>query len=129
MSVTGAPNSVYQLSYTFSGPLNGPGNVQTSQIPPPSILGPPCPPPASASLHVFWQSGNSIASLSFNDSGELFTESGTVSCKATSPVHITSTGLSYSRVTQTFNAPITVTNTGNTAIDYPGLDIDFFGLD
>src|SRR5581483_9534623 len=119
MVVKGDANSVYQYSYTFTGPLNGPGYTETSKIPPVCLLGPPCPPPGQAGLHVFTQSGNNSASLAFEDTGELFTGSGTVSCQPTSPVQVTSSGLSYSRVSQTFNATITITNTGNTAIDYP----------
>lgn len=127
ITVTGAPNSVYQINYTFTGPLNGPGYTQTSKMPPLCILGPPCPPPGQAGLHVGPPNGNSIASLAFEDTGELFTGSGTVSCNTPSPVKVTSSGLSYSRVSQTFNATITVTNTSNSAINYP-LDEFFFGL-
>jgi hypothetical protein len=59
-------------SYTFSGPLNGPGYTQISQIPAPAcIFGPPCPGPGSAGLHVAPVSGS--ASLFFADTGEDFT--------------------------------------------------------
>jgi hypothetical protein len=79
--VKGDPNSAYQYSYTFTGPLNGPGYTQTSQMPPPPcILGPPCPTVGTATLVVDTFNGNNTAGLSFTDSAELFTGSGTLSC-------------------------------------------------
>ncbi|MBZ5610832.1 MAG: hypothetical protein LAP38_21420 [Acidobacteriia bacterium] len=74
------PNSVYMYSYTFTGPLNGLGYTQTSKMPaPPCILGPPCPGPGTASLHVSIANATMV-SLGFEDSAELFTGFGSLSC-------------------------------------------------
>ena len=64
--------------YTFTGPLNGSGYVQPSQLQTPCILG-PCPPPGQAGLHVATQSAN-VASLFFSDTGEDYAGIGTLSC-------------------------------------------------
>lgn len=57
--------------YTFSGPLNGAGYVTASLIVVPCILL-PCPGPGSAGIHLNPDSGNTITSLLFEDTGELF---------------------------------------------------------
>jgi len=137
--VSGDPNSVYRLSYTFTGPLNGPGYTQISQITIPCITA-GCPPggilpPGMAGLHVVPQ--NTSASLNFEDSGEDFIGLGTLSCTTVtgtppplppSEVKIIASGLAYSRVTQTFNGTITLTNMmSGSAISGP-LQILFSGL-
>jgi hypothetical protein len=77
-------------NYTFTGPLNGPGYTETSQIP-----GPPCDiegcapntflPPGEATLSVFPNDTNTSAALGFEDTGEIFTGYGTLSCTAAGP--------------------------------------------
>ena len=80
IAVDGDPNSVYNFNYTFTGPLNGSSYTETSKMPaPPCILGPPCPGPGTATLHVTI-ANPTMVSLGFNDSGELFTGSGSLSC-------------------------------------------------
>ncbi len=80
IAVDGDPNSVYTFNYTFTGALNGSTYTQTSKMPaPPCILGPPCPGPGTATLHVSI-ANPTMVSLGFNDSGELFTGSGALSC-------------------------------------------------
>lgn len=80
ISVDGDPNSVYRYDYTFTGPLNGPTYTQTSKMPPPAcILGPPCAGVGTATLHIV-EVNATTASLSFEDSGELFDGHGTLSC-------------------------------------------------
>ncbi len=113
-------------NYTFTGPLNGPGYTQTSKLPPLCILGPPCPPPGEALLHV-GTPNNTMVSLVFEDTGELFTGSGDLSCTALPPptplsptqINTTASGLGYSRVTQTFKGTITITNVGSDPISGP----------
>ena len=75
-------------TYTFTGPLDGPGYTQTSKIPPPpcDILG--CTPgetvaPGVATLSV-GEPTDVLASLGFEDTGEIFTGYGTLSCQTVS---------------------------------------------
>jgi hypothetical protein len=81
INVSGAPNSNYcspgTCSYTFTGPLDGAGYTQTSQMPPPVCDVEFCTPGTTIGL----------ASLGFEDSDELFSGYGTVSCviKTTPP--------------------------------------------
>lgn len=79
ITVSGAPNSVYQYTYTFTGPLNFAGYTQTSQIPPTPCIILGCIPslPGHAGLRVSPVNGVT-ASLGFEDTGELFTGSGTL---------------------------------------------------
>jgi hypothetical protein len=65
--------------YTFGGPLNGPGYVETSQMIPPCLFGPPCTPPGFAGLHVAAQNPT-LALLDFVDSGEDFIGTGNLAC-------------------------------------------------
>jgi hypothetical protein len=76
-------------TYTFTGPSDGPGWTQVSQIvvfcvlagcpPPPSIL-----PPGAAIFRLLDQ-GSGVAAISFEDTGELFTGFGTLSCVSVTP--------------------------------------------
>jgi hypothetical protein len=95
ITVRGDPNSNYcspgTCSYTFTGPLNGAGYTQTSQMPPPVCDIEGCTPgttigPGTATLHVY-QANATQASLGFEDTDELFSGYGTLSCvaKATPP--------------------------------------------
>lgn len=74
-------------SYTFTGPLNGPGYIQPSEIPPSpcDILG--CPPggnpPGYAGLHVSPNDENTTAALAFTDTGEPFDGLANLSCNVT----------------------------------------------
>ncbi|HYL75673.1 MAG TPA: hypothetical protein VEU96_15775 [Bryobacteraceae bacterium] len=72
ITVSGPPSSAYPYSYTFSGPLNGAGYTQTSQIPPTPCIIFGCVPSGAgqAGLHVAPVSGS--ASLNFEDTGEDF---------------------------------------------------------
>ena len=75
ITVSGPPGSAYPYVYTFSGPLNGPGYTQVSQIPPiPCVLegctGPL--PPGNAALFMA-PTNNFLAGLQFGDTGEVFT--------------------------------------------------------
>jgi hypothetical protein len=71
-------------SYTFTGPLNGAGYVQPSQLPPTpcDILG--CTPgtvvPLYASLHVAPNDTNTSIALAFTDTGEPFNGLANLSC-------------------------------------------------
>lgn len=79
MTVTGASDSAYQYTYTFSGPLNGPGYTETSQIPPTPCIIFGCTPsgPGTAGLHV--SSVNTVlADLNFEDTGEDFIGTGSL---------------------------------------------------
>jgi hypothetical protein len=65
------------ISYTFAGPLNGPGYTQASQLPPtPCVLEGCAPgtflPPGQATLFVA-PTNNVLAGLQFGDTGEVFT--------------------------------------------------------
>ena len=76
-------------SYTFTGPLAGPGYTQTSEIPGALCVVEGCPPggtlpPGVATFGLFDQ-GNGNATLSFEDTGELFGGFGTLSCSAITP--------------------------------------------
>jgi len=79
ITVYGAPGSVYTYSYTFTGPVNGKGYSQTSQIPPlPCIIaGCIMTAPGQASLSVFPVT-SVLADIGFEDTGELFTGTGTL---------------------------------------------------
>jgi len=63
--------------YTFTGPLNGPGYTQTSQIPPTPciILGCTTSSPGTAGLHVS-PVNDVLADLNFEDTGEDFIGTG-----------------------------------------------------
>jgi len=76
VTVAGTDNSAYQYSYTFTGALNGPGYKQTSKIPGVPCIVAGCPeggtePPGAATLNLF-PNGNGLASIGFEDTGELF---------------------------------------------------------
>ena len=79
ITVNGASNSAYAFTYTFAGPLNGAGYTQTSQIPPTPCIIFGCIPsgPGQAGLHVA-PTNAVLASLNFEDSGELFLGIGTL---------------------------------------------------
>jgi hypothetical protein len=67
----------YGISYTFTGPLNGAGYSQVSQLPPtPCVLEGCTPgsflPPGQATLFVS-PTNNAVAGLQFGDTGEVFT--------------------------------------------------------
>jgi hypothetical protein len=77
--------------YDFTGPLNGTGYTQTSQLPPPVCDVEGCTPgttigPGTATLHVYPYNATQV-SLGFEDSDELFSGYGTLSCvtKGTPP--------------------------------------------
>jgi hypothetical protein len=76
-------------SYTFTGPLNGPGYLQVSQIPPPPCDLEGCTPGTTVGPGVvtfsLYNPDNGQASLSFEDTGELFGGIGTLSCSAVTP--------------------------------------------
>jgi hypothetical protein len=80
---SGAGSSGYV--YDFTGPLNGNGYTLTSQIPPTPcvILGCIPAPVGTAGLHVAPDYFNNSAALSLEDTGELFTGSGSLSCSTT----------------------------------------------
>jgi hypothetical protein len=61
--------------YTFTGPLNGAGYTQTSQIPPTPCIIVGCIPsgPGQAGIHLAPINNNLFASLEFEDTGELYT--------------------------------------------------------
>lgn len=102
ITVSGPPNSAYPYIYLFTGKLDGPGYIETSQMPaPPCILGPPCPGVGQAGLHI-GPNGNSGVSLFFADTGEDFTGIGTLASglidtglqggSSSSPTQVTSPG-------------------------------------
>jgi len=80
ITVSGPPSSAYGYSYTFSGPLNGAGYIETSQIPPTPCIILGCIPsgPGQAGLHVAPGSGSVPTSLDFEDTGEEFFGTGTL---------------------------------------------------
>jgi hypothetical protein len=123
-------------SYTFSGPLNGPGYTEPSELPPtPCILeGCTSIPPGQAGLFVAPQNSNTIAGLEFEDTGEPFVGLGYLSCTAftytplsPSQVKATASGLAHSRVTQTFDGTINLKNIFTEELDGP-FQILFTGL-
>ena len=86
------PGTNQQESYTFTGQLDGPTYTQTSKIPPVPCILEFCTPgtfvgPGTATLSVFPNDTNTAASLGFEDTGELFSGYGTLSCvtKGTPP--------------------------------------------
>jgi hypothetical protein len=77
ITVSGPPGSAYPYVYTFSGPLNGPGYTQVSQIPPTPCVLSGCPPggfllPGNATVFVA-PTNNALAGVQFGDTGEVFT--------------------------------------------------------
>lgn len=77
ITVSGPPSSAYPYVYTFTGPLNGAGYTQVSQIPPIPCLLEGCPPggflpPGQATLFVS-PTNDVSAGLQFGDTGEVFT--------------------------------------------------------
>ena len=77
ITVSGPPGSAYPYVYTFSGPINGAGYTQVSQIPPtPCVLLGCAPgsflPPGNASVFLA-PTNNVLAGLQFGDTGEVFT--------------------------------------------------------
>jgi hypothetical protein len=85
ITVIGAANSAYQWSYTFTGPLDGPNYTQTSKIPAAPCIIEGCSPgstvgPGDATLSVYEANPNAV-SLGFEDTGEVFSGAGTLSCK------------------------------------------------
>lgn len=132
--VSGGSNSAYAYSYTFTGPLNGAGYLQTSQIPLTPCILEGCTPsgPGQAGLHVVPNGPNTSAALLFEDTGEVFIGSGTLSCTTATPlspsqVTTTASGLAHSRVTQLFSGTITLTNVSGSAISGP-FQVLFVGI-
>jgi len=85
ITVAGTSNSAYTYSYTFTGPVDGAGYTQTSKIPPVPCIVAGCPPggtepPGAATLSVA-EVSPTLASLGFEDTGEIFTGYGTLSCQ------------------------------------------------
>jgi hypothetical protein len=70
--------------YHFTGPLNGTGYLQPSQINTPCVLQGcgPTPIPGYAGLHVTPDVGGNSALLNFDDEGETFVGTATLSCSS-----------------------------------------------
>ncbi len=122
ITVKGDPNSNYcspgTCSYTFTGPLDGAGYTETSQMPPPVCDVEGCTPgstlpPGTATLHVY-EASPTLASLGFEDSDELFSGYGTLSCTTKSgsppppppppcgPFEVTLTGNGTPKITASY---------------------------
>jgi hypothetical protein len=76
-------------TYTFTGQADGPGWTQISQIVVFCVLS-GCPPPPSieppgAAIFRLLDQGSGVAAISFEDTGELFTGFGTLSCVSVAP--------------------------------------------
>jgi hypothetical protein len=59
-------------TYNFTGPVNGSGWTQTSQIIPSCILGPPCPPVGTATFHLDSSILPGPVAVSFEDTGMVY---------------------------------------------------------
>jgi hypothetical protein len=86
ITVVENPGSSESYTYTFTGPYDGPGWTQLSQMPPPACIIEPCDfPPTYAGFSLGYFSGPGPVGTGFEDTGQIATGVGTLTAVTALP--------------------------------------------